>query len=202
MRGRDPDSGEFFAPSRSELRRQALAVFDLAERLAGLSDAQLATLPIPDDLLDPIRHARSIGSHIARKRELQHLAKLMRRYDDSDLDPIRAALTHDARVGRVETARLHRAEAWRERLIEHGDVALAELVAEHPELDRQAFRAAIRKARAERSADTPPHGQRDLFRRLRHLFETNADGDASASESDWSVEQDDDQPPESDHRNA
>ena len=31
MRGRDEDTGEFFSPSRSQQRRQALGVLELAE---------------------------------------------------------------------------------------------------------------------------------------------------------------------------
>ena len=51
MRGKDPDTGEFLAPSRSQERRDALDVLKLGERLAALTDAQLAKLPLPDDLL-------------------------------------------------------------------------------------------------------------------------------------------------------
>ncbi|HET8818662.1 MAG TPA: DUF615 domain-containing protein, partial [Xanthomonadaceae bacterium] len=45
MRGKDPETGEFLAPSRSQERRDALDVLKLGERLAGLTDAQLAKLP-------------------------------------------------------------------------------------------------------------------------------------------------------------
>ncbi|MFX5945225.1 DUF615 domain-containing protein, partial [Acinetobacter baumannii] len=67
MRGKDPDTGEYFGPSRSQQRREALEVLELGERLASLSDAQLARLPIPDTLLPHIVETRRITSHIARK---------------------------------------------------------------------------------------------------------------------------------------
>ena len=171
MRGRDRDSGEFLAPSRSERRRLALAVFALAERLAACTDAELARLPIPDGLLEPIRHTRSITAQVAHKRELQHLAKRLRREDDPTLEAIRAALEHDKAEARRETAALHRAEAWRERLIAEGDAALAELLGVHPDLDHQHLRQLIRKAQRECAQDTPPHAQRELFRALRQLTE-------------------------------
>ncbi len=173
MRGRDPDSGEFLAPSRSERRREALAVFDLAERLAVCSDAQLARLPTPEHLLDPIRHARGIHAQIARKRELQHLAKLLRREPAELLDAVRAALEHDKAPARRESSLLHRAEVWRERLIEDGDAALDDLIAAHPDVgtERQRLRQLIRLARRERERSSPPHGQRELFRALRELID-------------------------------
>ena len=92
MRGRDEDSGDYLGPSRSEQRRAALDVLALGEKLVALSDAQLAKLPIPEDLLPHIRDAARITSHVAHKRQLAFLAKQMRREDDEALDAIRDAL--------------------------------------------------------------------------------------------------------------
>ena len=88
MRGRDEDSGDFLGPSRSEQRRAALDVLALGEKLVALSEAQLAKLPIPEDLLPHIRDAKRITSHVAHKRQLAFLAKQMRREDDAALDAI------------------------------------------------------------------------------------------------------------------
>ena len=95
MRGRDPDTGDFLSPSRSQQRRDALAVFVLAERLVALSDAQLDAVPMPDALRDLVRESRRITSHVARKRQLQFLAKAMRNDDDEVIEAIRAALEQD-----------------------------------------------------------------------------------------------------------
>ncbi len=70
MRGRDEDTGEFLSPSRSQQRREALEVLELAEKLAALTPTQLAKLPIPDDLLPHLEQTRKITAHIARKRQL------------------------------------------------------------------------------------------------------------------------------------
>ena len=45
MRGRDEETGEFFSPSRSQNRREALEVLALGEKLVALTEAQLAKLP-------------------------------------------------------------------------------------------------------------------------------------------------------------
>jgi len=182
MRGRDEETDEFLGPSRSQQRREALAIFDLAEVLVALTDGQLAPIPMPDDLRDKIRDARRITAPIARKRELQYLAKHMRREEDETLDAIRRALVHDREEARRDTAMLHQLEAWRERLLTEGDSALAELLQAHPHPDRQHLRQLVRNAKEERAKNKPPHAYRDLFRELRKLMrdEPAADDDSDS----------------------
>lgn len=167
MRGRDEDSGEFFSPSRSQQRREALDVLALATELAALAPGQLARLPVPEHLLPHIAEARRITSHIAHKRQLAFLAKQMRREDDAVLDAIRDGLSAGGEAARQEAALLHRAERWRERLLEEGDAALAELLAECPQADRQQLRQTVRNAIEERNRNKPPRAFRELFRQVR-----------------------------------
>lgn len=174
MRGRDAESGEFLSPSRSQKRREALAVFDLGEKLVALTESQLAKVPLPDALRDLVRESRRITSPGARKRQLQFLAKHMRREDGDTLEAIRRALEHDRADARRETAELHHFEAMRERLIEGGDAALAELIQAHPHADRQHLRQLARNAREERLQNRPLHAYRQLFRELKQLVEGDA----------------------------
>lgn len=169
MRGRDPETGEFLSPSRSQKRREALDVLALAERLVELPDGQLAAVAMPDDLRELVRDSRRITAQIARKRQLQFLAKAMRREEDDVLDAIRGALDKGRDQSRRETAELHRLEAWRERLLEDGDEALAELLDQYPAADRQLVRQLVRNARLEREKQRPPRAFRELFRVLRAL---------------------------------
>ena len=170
MRGIDPETGEYLAPSRSEQRRAALEVLDLGAQLTALSAAQLAKLPIPEDLLPHIVETQRITAHVARKRQLAFLAKQMRRQDDETLEAIRDALDAGGEAARRETAELHRVEAWRQRLLDDGDAALAELLTEHPDADRQHLRQLVRNAIEERNRNKPPHAFRELFRELRELL--------------------------------
>ena len=170
MRGRDEDTGEFRGDSRSTQRRDALDVLALGETLAKLSDAQLARLPIPEDLLRHIEDSKRITSHGAHKRQLAFLAKQMRREDDEVLDAIRDALAKDGDAGRRETAALHRVEVLRDELLgDDGDTAMTALLAAHPQADRQKLRQLVRNTFEERKRSKPPHAFRDLFRELREL---------------------------------
>lgn len=165
------DGDGWDGPSRSQRRRDALAVLELAQRLMEAGDAQLARLPMDDDLRALVRESRRINQQIARKRQTQFLAKNLRRADDETLEAIRAALDHAKADSRRDTAALHRVETWRERLIADGDTALAELLAAHPQADRQHLRQLARNAQAERLHNKPPHAQRELFRTLRDLLD-------------------------------
>ncbi len=171
MRGTDPETGEFLGPSRSEQRREALDIRSLGEKLVALAPAHLAKLPIPEDLLEHIHETQRITSHIAHKRQLQFLAKQMRRESDETLDAIRDAMEVGGDAKRRETALLHTVETWRARLLDEGDVALGELLAEHPAADRQHLRQLLRNAGEERAKNKPPHAFRELFRELRELLQ-------------------------------
>ena len=170
MRGRDEDSGDFLGPSRSQQRRDALDVLALAETLATLSDAQLERLPIPDGLLPHIVETRRMTAHGARKRQTAFLAKQMRREDDAALDAIRDALDAGGEAAKRETARMHRAEHWRERLLAEGDTAMGELLDEHPDADRQQLRQLLRNALDERAKNKPPRAFRELYRAVLALL--------------------------------
>ncbi|MBD8526998.1 ribosome biogenesis factor YjgA [Pseudomarimonas arenosa] len=172
MRGRDPESGDFLAPSRSQRKREAEAVLELAEKLVALSTQQLGGLPIADHLRDAIRDTQRITSHIARKRQLHYLAKLMRREDDEELQAIRDALHHEGAEARRETALLHRLESWRQRLLNEGDAALGQLAELFPELDRHHMRQLMRNARDEHLHNKPPQAFREIFRELKTLFDS------------------------------
>jgi len=183
MRGRDDDTGEFFSPSRSQNRREALEVLALGEQLVALSEAQLARLPVPESLLPHIRECRRITAQIAHKRQLQYLAKQMRREDDEVLEAIRDALDEKGEAARREVAAMHRVETWRERLLDGGDAALAELLDEYPQADRQQLRQLVRNSLEERKRNKPPRAFRELYRALRELIVAGSGEDADDGEA-------------------
>jgi len=168
----DESPDEALGPSRSQQRRDALDIFKLAETLSSLSDAELARVPLDDDLREEVRRTRAVTSHIARKRQNQFLAKQMRKLDEEAVEAIRYALSVDREKAHRETAAMHRLETWRERLLAEGDDALAEFIAQHPSADRQRLRQLVRNSLAERKVNKPPHAYRELFRVLRETTGT------------------------------
>ena len=155
--------------SKSQRRREALEVKSLAARLIALNPSRLAAVPLDEQLRDEIDRAKTIRSNVARKRQLQYVAKLLRR---SDPEPILDTLDAFENEARQLTARQHRSEAWRDRLVESGDPAVGALMELRRDADAQAIRQLVRNARREAQKNKPPAAARSLFRLLRELDET------------------------------
>ncbi len=151
-------------PSKTARKRAMHELQTLGERLIGLNSEQLAAIALPEGLQDAIERARP--KHEARRRQLQYIGRLMR---DVDPEPIREKLRAWDGVSTEETARVHRIERWREKLLEN-DGAIGALVHAHPGIDTQRLRALARKAREERAAGRQPRAYRELFRALRDII--------------------------------
>ena len=157
--------------SKSQRKREALAVRSLAAELIAMDVALLRRMPLDDELLGAILEGRRIHSNIARKRQLQYIAKLLRR---EDIEPIAAAIDACRNEARQLTARHHRTEAWRDRLLARGDEALSELMPLRPELEARTIRQLVRKAGQEDQGGRPPAAARALFRLLREIDQAQA----------------------------
>jgi ribosome-associated protein len=163
-------------PSRSQRRREALDVLVLAEKLVAMTPSQLAKVPLSESILDAVKEAQRISSHIAHKRQVHFLAKQMRKIDD--LEPIRAAVDQPLETRRKETAELHLIEDWRERLIQEGDEGLTEFLRCYPDADRSHLRQLIRQSQVERKSNRSPSAQRQLFQDIKLAIRKPIDGDA------------------------
>jgi ribosome-associated protein len=156
--GPDPDR-----PSKSQRKRDMHALQGLGERLVALDASRLATLDLPERLVDAIVLARSVTRHEARRRQLQYVGRLMR---DVDAARIEAAFARWDEGPREEQARFAALERWRTRLLDDPR-AVDDFVAEHPAADRAALARLADDARAERARGGAPHHQRALFRALK-----------------------------------
>jgi len=165
-----------YGPSRTQQRREALAVLTLAGQLVELPASRLAKLDLPDDVRREIEITRRITAHGARKRQMAFLAKVMRRFGEEDFAAVRAELGENREKQRQDTAAMHRLEAIRDRLVDGDDAALAEVIAEHPQVDRQHLRSLVRQARLERETpNKPPRAFREIFQLLKELTAGNSD---------------------------
>jgi ribosome-associated protein len=171
----DPDHD--YGPTRTQQRRDALAVLALANQLVELPASKLARLELPEDVQREIANTRRITAHIARKRQMQFLAKVMRRHESEVFDGVRAALGENRERQRQETAAMHRMEAVRERLLTDTDATLGALIEQYPNLDRQHLRSLVRQAKAEKDANTPPRAYREIYQLLKQLATGGADED-------------------------
>ncbi|UOG92361.1 MAG: DUF615 domain-containing protein [Candidatus Thiothrix sulfatifontis] len=151
--------------SRSHFKREAEAMQALGERLITLRKEQLDQLDLSEKLYDSILLAQRLTANGAIRRQRQFIGKLMR---TEILEPIEAKLAEWDRGGKAETARLHRLERWRDRLINDENM-LSEWLKEYPETDTQRMRGLIRNAHKEKEINAPPKSSRELFKLLREI---------------------------------
>lgn len=157
-------------PSKTKVKEAMHELQDLGAELVELSVGQLKRMNLPEDLLAAIRECQKITSHGARRRQILYIGKVMRNIDD---EPIRAGLALVRGESSAETARLHRLERMRTRLLEDESV-LSEIATTWPGVDLQQLRQLRRNALKEQEANKPPKNFRAIFQILQELDQKEA----------------------------
>lgn len=149
--------------SKSQKKREHLALQDLAEALSRLSPRELDEVPMSEDLRGAVEEAGALKKG-ALRRHFRYLAK---RIDEENPRAIQEALARLKHGSREETARLHRIERWREQLIAGDAGSLSAFLDAYPHTNRQKLRQLIRASRQEREQGAPPRAFRQLFSLIR-----------------------------------
>ena len=157
-------------PSKTKQKEVMHELRDLGAELVELSVGQLKRIKLPENIFDAVRDCQKITAHGARRRQVAYLGKLMRGVDD---EPIRAGLALLRGESSAETARLHRLERLRVRLLED-EAVLAEIVAQWPGVDQQHLRTLRRNALKEKENNKPPKNFRAIFQVLQELDQKGA----------------------------
>ena len=156
------DTNQKAEPSKSELKRIAHAQQALGERLARLAIRQLKTLELPEALLEAIDEFHRLPkSHLARRRQLQFIGKLMRDINQPAIERQLQALAAPA----PSQPKLTSAEIWTESILEADASVIESLLNLAPTLDRQKLRQLQRKARKAKE-----NSGQDKIRRQLHTY--------------------------------
>jgi ribosome-associated protein len=169
-------------PSKTKKKEEMHELRDLGAELVELSVGQLKRIKLPENIYDAVRECQKITAHGARRRQVAYLGKLMRTVED---EPIRAGLALLRGESSAETARLHRLERMRQRLIED-ESTLSDIAATWPDADLQHIRQLRRNALKEKENNKPPKNFRAIFQVLQQL-----DGLGAAPVAEDDVEGDD-----------
>ncbi len=161
-------NSENIEKSRTQLKKEAIALQKMGEKLIALSDDQLQRMKLPTMLIAAIGDFRTMRSHGARRRQLQHIGSLMRHVD---VTPIEQALLEIEQGAYLRAREFQHIEGWRDRLVDGDDVALDEILQRFPGADRQRLGHLVRSARKERQNKSSPKSARNLFRYLKALAE-------------------------------
>jgi ribosome-associated protein len=145
--------------ARSKRRHAGDRSAQLASALMKLAAHELNKLELDEDLREAVDRARSVTSHLARRRAERTLAGDLRRFD---LGEVAAQLAKLEESGSADVQKFHAAEQWRARLIEEGIAAAASFPGgADDELTRL-----VDAARRERTTGLPRGAAKALFRHV------------------------------------
>ena len=155
--------------SKSQLKRDSHALQDLGKRLAALPDDHLARIPLDDQLRDAIELAKRIhNKRSALKRHYQYIGKLLRARDP---EPIREALAEIDQQSQQSIHQHHRAERWRDRIVDEGNGAIDALLQELPAADRQKLRQLWRNHANAKSDARRTQNSRLLYKEIKQTLD-------------------------------
>ena len=189
-----PESAEeieenfYSGPSKSQRKRDMQALRDMGEELAALPSARIKKMDMPENLRDALLEWQRLTKLQAKGRQMQYIGKLLR---DVDVAPLQEVLDIVKGVSNKATARMHRLEQWRVRLLEDEKV-IGEIVAEHPDVDLQHLRTLRRNALKEKELMKPPKAFREIFQILKTLDEESARQESEATAQDAEENPDED----------
>ena len=164
----DENEQEIEYISKSQMKRDMLALQALGEKLVELTKDQLGQIDLPADLLSAVTQAQTIKKHGAKRRQLQFIGRLMR---NADAEQIQQQLDNLTRHSAQSINQLHKIEKWRDQLIENGDEALSKFLDEYPQADRQQLRTLVRSAIQERKDEKPPKFYRKIFQFIKQYVD-------------------------------
>jgi ribosome-associated protein len=165
----DDDKPVYDGPSKSQVKREMLALTDLGKELVALSPERLKQLPLSERLYDAIRLAHRTTSREGLRRQVHFVGKLMR---DAPAEEIRIQLDTWKNGSKEQTQAMHRLETLRDKLLKDDDV-LTNLLTKFPSADVQHLRTLIREGRKELAANANlRQGQEPQRKHYRALFQT------------------------------
>ena len=173
-------------PSKSQVKREMLALQDLGKQLVDLSNDQLKRLPLSEELHEAIRLAQRTTSREGRRRQVHYVGKLMRK---APAEAIRNQLDIWKNGSRAEAAAVHRLEALRDLLMQD-DRALTQLIDDYPGADAKSLHSLVRNARQEAKKNAALlQGQEPQRKHYRALFQALKQLDQpEASDNDTSTD--------------
>ena len=170
----EEDEVEYYAvrPNKTQIKKDIAVLFALGEEISELTETQIKTLELPENIHKAVVQVAGMPHKGARKRLLKYIAS---QFHKIDVAPIQDKLARMKNKSAHAVREHHIVERWRDRLIAEGNEALTELLDEQPQADRQLLRQLMRNAQKEAEAGRPPKSSRLLYRYLKEIFQFDED---------------------------
>jgi ribosome-associated protein len=150
--------------SKSQRKRDMLALQDIGRELTDLSRDVVKQLELPEEIRDAVLDLQRIpnSKHGGYKRQMQYIGRLMREIDAA---PIIAQLEALKAPNKKQTAQHHLAERWRDRLLTDA-TALGAFAREFESADTSQLEKLIAAAKDDHAKQRPPKNFRLLYQTI------------------------------------
>ena len=131
--------------SRTKKKQQAKQIEEIAGQLVDLSDNQFSQIDLPVAIAREAELARTTKGHGSQRRQLKHLAGMLRKSEDV-FESLVNQLANLDQVSRGERKQFHQLEKLRDRLCDADSFSAAfdEMLDLVPEIDRKAISRLVR----------------------------------------------------------
>ena len=167
--------------SKTQKKREMIALQELGEELVRLNAAQLTKIPLSDELREAIFAVQSMSKRGARYRQMQYIGKLMR---EADIAHIQDALDILRNKNNLATAHFHQFEKWRDQLIAGNEEIMNDILHSFPDVDIQHLRQLVRNAQKEQADGKSPKASREIFRYLKQMQAQTQKSDSRGQTTD------------------
>ncbi|RKF21358.1 DUF615 domain-containing protein [Alginatibacterium sediminis] len=141
----DEPEDEIIWVSKSEMKRESQLKREIAISLIALKVKQVETVPLSAEMFEAVALGRRLqGKHEALRRHLNYMAKLM---FHEDLEGIELALRLVKDAPFLHKRKLEELELLSAKVIQEGDAAVEQLLADYPKLERQRIRQITRNTK-------------------------------------------------------
>jgi len=145
--------------SKSQRKRNAHQITELASVLVGMKPRVRAALPLEPAIQDAISHCAEIKAHGARKRQLHFVSKLLR--ESANIDDIQKLVSRPDLQKSSSSANPH--QSFRDQLLTDVAPHVDNLRKNYPEAELQLVRQLVRNAHKEhKKANTDPDKEVDI----------------------------------------
>ncbi len=130
-------------PSKTQRKKDALALQILGGKLTCFTVPQLRTLPLTEAAISAIEQYNLLPKkHGARKRQLQLIGRLMR---SCDYEAVSLAMESVSKNDIRQPINLQRARELSEKILTDGNTGINTVINKHEHLDRQKLRQLCRE---------------------------------------------------------
>ncbi len=152
--------------SRTEIKMEALALQKLGEQLLDLSSDQLLQIQIPSEIKDAVKFAKTTKKHGARRRQMQYIGALMRKFNP---EPIEKAINEIKLDKYRHSKKTNQIQQWHKDLISGNKSLIEELIQSYPGVERQKINQLVRNAKKAALKNTPSKSSQTLLKYLRQI---------------------------------